>query len=177
MSSVLILSGGASRRMGQDKASLSMGDRNLLRFQEERFSDAGFPVVSTLPDIYNGFLGPLAGIHSALHHYPDVQSWLIIPVDMPLVSNETLAVLKREGDRHQVPACFEDCPLPLYLPAKPEIKSLLESWLEDANGKRSVYALMKALGGQWLNKASLTNELSNINTPEDWQAFLQGATR
>lgn len=174
---LLILSGGASRRMGQDKARLPFGHADLLHFQQERFIDAGFQVVSELSDIYGGHLGPLAGIHAALYCHPEVQNWLVVPVDMPLVSVDILKELAKHGRHQNIPVCFDDCPLPLYLPVLEGLQRLLESWLENPEGKRSVYALMKALNGQWLSKAAMDNQLSNINTPEEWHTFLQGALR
>jgi hypothetical protein len=34
---------------------------------------------------------------------------------------------------------------------------------------------MKALNGVWVNPVEIENELMNINTPEQWQAFQLGA--
>ena len=74
-----ILAGGASRRMGQDKTLLPIGNRSLIEIvaaqltslfhrvriianEEEKFADLNLPIQ---PDIRPG-CGPLGGIHSAL---------------------------------------------------------------------------------------------------------------
>lgn len=104
----LILAGGESRRMGTDKAALQFAGKTLLdravsimaplvdsvfvsgraeqRLQAGRASYA-FIADSLGPEIR----GPAAGILSAHRCYPDA-AWLIMAVDMPLV---TAAVLKR----------------------------------------------------------------------------------
>jgi molybdopterin-guanine dinucleotide biosynthesis protein A len=172
---ILLLSGGASRRMGRSKALLPMENVDLLSWQEARFTAAGFPITSRLKDKFQGFFGPLAGIHSASLQNPSVQSWLVVPVDMPMLSTSTATQLIEHGQRLNKAVCFEDCPLPIFLPNTPELVALLEQWLADENGKRSVYALMKTLNGEWLESNAYKHELTNINTPEQWQTYLKGA--
>ena len=174
-SAILLLSGGRSSRMGQDKASLAINGQPLLQWQRQRFEDAGFTVISHLQDRHPGYKGPLAGIDAALHFHPEVSSWWIVPVDMPEVSPACLKRLQQASTSPAQPVCFQDCPLPLYLPATPALQETLTQWLSDANGKRSVYALMFALDGHWLEPASDQHNLFNINTPEQWQHYLEGA--
>jgi molybdopterin-guanine dinucleotide biosynthesis protein A len=172
---ILMLSGGASRRMGEDKASLSINNTSLLNWQTQRFKSAGYQVISGLKDVYPGFLGPLAGIHAASAQFPNVESIFVIPVDMPQLQVETAELLITKGQAAQQACCFEDCPLPIFLPNTPELQTLLTRWLVDRAGKRSVYALMNELNGLWVRPISIENELMNINTPEQWQAYQEGA--
>lgn len=173
--SIVLLSGGASRRMGQDKALLPIQGTSLLEWQEQSYQRAGFNVISRLTDVFDGYRGPLAGIHAACEHHPEVSAFIVIPVDMPQLSLAAINRLLKTGEREQSPVCFADCPLPIYLPNTPTLKNTLQSWLADENGKRSVYALMKQLNGHWLAADEFSNVLTNINTPEQWQAYQTGA--
>lgn len=161
--------------MGRDKSSLPMPGGDLLSYQEGRFREAGFHVYSRIADHFSDFPGPLAGIHAALRQHPEVSDWLAIPVDMPRIGIGSVQRLIGCGEQQQRACCFQDCPLPLYLPASPDTLRLLESWLMDEQGPRSVFALMHALNGVWLDSNGLGNELMNVNTPEQWQGFLTGA--
>ena len=92
----IILAGGASKRMGQNKAQLSLLGKSLLLRQVEKMQALGIgdillsgsdlPTVSgtrTIPDIYPG-RGPLGGLHACLQaaKYPRC---LVLSVDVPLV--------------------------------------------------------------------------------------------
>lgn len=175
MTSVLLLSGGASTRMGRDKAQLLWQGRSLLEYQVQRYETAGFHVVHGLADIHSGFKGPLAGIHSALHHYPDIQNWIVIPVDMPQLSIEAIQRLVFAGKEQSAHVAFEDCPLPVFIRAETSTTELLNEWLSDENGKRSVYALLNATHSYWIEPNQFKEELVNINTPEQWKAFSKEA--
>jgi molybdopterin-guanine dinucleotide biosynthesis protein A len=94
--SAFVLAGGRSSRMGEDKALLTFGDRNLL----QRMLDVVTPVAASVrivgaterygsfgnvvEDIYPG-CGPLGGIHSALTS-SRTELNLIVSVDMPLMT-------------------------------------------------------------------------------------------
>ena len=103
----VVLCGGASRRMGTDKAFLPFRGTTLLGHQLETLrsldpaqimisgrAGVDYPtdraveiVVDPVPD-----LGPVAGIHAALQHcrHPHL---LVLAVDTPLVSQSLLAEL------------------------------------------------------------------------------------
>ncbi|HUZ01064.1 MAG TPA: molybdenum cofactor guanylyltransferase [Thermomicrobiaceae bacterium] len=111
--SVAVLAGGQSRRMGRDKALLSLRGRALLDHVLERVSGLGddlFVVatdrpdyarlgVRVVPDLLAG-RGALGGIHTAIstarHPY-----CLVVACDMPFLSPELLtymAALPRDFD-------------------------------------------------------------------------------
>ena len=88
----LLLCGGRSSRMGQDKALLTLDGERLLDRGLRLLREAGcrqvwaagdYAGVPCLPDApaWQG-RGPLAGIAAALAYAPQA-SWLVIPVDMP----------------------------------------------------------------------------------------------
>lgn len=92
-----VLAGGASTRMGSDKASRPFRDTTLLDHAIARFAPAGMPVLvstraagglaraGTVPvfDAEPG-LGPLAGIAALLARAP-APFLLIAPIDLPLL--------------------------------------------------------------------------------------------
>jgi molybdenum cofactor guanylyltransferase len=97
----VILVGGKSRRMGQDKAFLEIAGRPLFEkvlnlFQEcfsqvilvgdraERFASYGLPC---LPDLYPG--SALGGLHAGLFH-AKTQRIFVAPCDLPFPNRELL---------------------------------------------------------------------------------------
>ncbi|WP_320823230.1 molybdenum cofactor guanylyltransferase [Reinekea sp.] len=174
MAAILLLSGGRSSRMGQDKARLPWAGQTLLDWQRQRFEQAGFSLVWGLADRVAGHAGPLAGIDAACAAYPSVPAFLVLPVDMPRLSIAAVQNLLQRGADSGKPTAYRTSPLPLYLPNSPELGRMLEQWLADPNGPRSVYALVEQQGGQWLAPDALQDELTNINTPDQWHHFVAG---
>jgi ribosomal-protein-alanine acetyltransferase len=103
-----ILAGGESRRMGRDKATLTLGPRPLIRYvyetarrvfekiiiissRHERFEGIDAPV---LPDVLP-VKGAMVGILSALTH-ASTQYVCVLGCDMPNVSEEALLYMSRE---------------------------------------------------------------------------------
>ncbi|WP_244618092.1 molybdenum cofactor guanylyltransferase MobA [Rhizobium sp. RU35A] len=111
----VILAGGRSRRMGQNKADVLLGPKTLLAHVVDRIR----PQVSTLalnvaedafgdikddgrgtalprvPDTLPGRRGPLAGILAAMRHtaasHPHVTHVLTVPVDSPFLPGDLMA--------------------------------------------------------------------------------------
>jgi len=98
-----LLMGGKSSRMGQPKALLPFGDDTFATTIYKKLSEVcnrvhligstlegiDLPIV---PDIYSD-KGPLAGIHSALHHSTS-EEVCIATCDTPFVSSALFAVLE-----------------------------------------------------------------------------------
>jgi molybdopterin-guanine dinucleotide biosynthesis protein A len=108
----LVLAGGASRRMGRDKAALEYHGRPQLHWAFERLravcattyvsvradqrdepARAGLP---QLVDLHSD-IGPLAGIVAAQARHPDA-AWLVLACDLPFLDEETLGVLLAQRD-------------------------------------------------------------------------------
>ena len=105
-----VLAGGASRRMGQDKAMMELDGQTLLGRAvlalqgvlkdvvvvapgRQRYRDPGAPVI---PDIRAG-LGPLGGIHAALVHGAG-RSIFVLACDMPLVTADLVRWVMDSGE-------------------------------------------------------------------------------
>ncbi|ATX76246.1 MAG: molybdenum cofactor guanylyltransferase [Reinekea forsetii] len=171
---ILLLSGGRSTRMGQDKATLAWAGQSLLSWQRHRFERAGSRVLCGLSDRFADYPGPLAGIDSACAACPDLEGFVVVPVDMPSLSSAAVQYLARQGAEKQRLSAFVGHPMPLYVPNSPAIAQLLARWLADPEGPRSVTALIEHQDGQWLAPEPYQNELTNINTPDQWRHFLAG---
>ncbi|GHG72034.1 molybdenum cofactor guanylyltransferase [Alishewanella longhuensis] len=169
--SALILAGGQSSRMGQDKALLNLNGQSLLAHMQQLAWDSGAAEV-LISRNQPGFIadqtqqqGPLAGILAALEHCQNAQL-LVLPIDTPLLSVFSLQRLLQHAGASA--ACFANSPLPCVLPVNPTLSALIHQLLQ--NGQRSVKALLAQL-----NAVSLpvpTTELLNTNTPQDWQLCL-----
>ena len=102
----IVLAGGLSRRMGQNKAELCLNGKTFLEIQVEKFhalgiadimlSGAGCPVLPgtrVIPDEYTG-RGPFGGLHACLQAARN-PFCLVVSVDVPLIPVSTLAQLCR----------------------------------------------------------------------------------
>lgn len=101
----LILSGGKSTRMGEDKSEIAYHGRpqwkyvrDLLRTKEldvfiscREEQAASFAGEQVIPDSFTG-LGPMGAILSAFRYDPDA-AWLVLACDLPLFDVSTLGFL------------------------------------------------------------------------------------
>lgn len=105
----VVLIGGQSRRMGTDKASLTIGSQNFLQkiagelagFGEVLVSvaDSGEPRLAgcrNVTDVYKG-CGPLSGLYSALS-VSEAEALLAVSCDLPLFSRALGAYLVAQLD-------------------------------------------------------------------------------
>jgi len=120
----VVLAGGLSSRMGQDKAQLTRqynqansaikSTTSMLDFSKQLLIDAGLKniVVSgdnhEIPDLVPRS-GPVGGIYSVLAQYPEhlqPKALLILPVDLPLMTATNLAQLRLKGELSQKAVFF-----------------------------------------------------------------------
>ncbi|WP_115718552.1 molybdenum cofactor guanylyltransferase [Gallaecimonas mangrovi] len=176
MLSGLVLAGGKSSRMQQDKALLDFHGVTLLEHTQRQLFDAGCHAImisrnqdGCIKDMVAN-AGPLGGIHAALHHARDDDALLVMPVDMPFVSIELLQTLIETGFDSERPCYFDDCYLPLYLPVSDKARRFLDKLLA-SDGQGRVRQLLNYLDAIVLPIADRT-PLRNLNTPADWQQAL-----
>lgn len=182
-----ILVGGASSRMGEDKALLRLGGRTFVERAGHALAHvaASVSVVSSRPeharlgppvvaDIYRD-AGALGGIHAALRACR--APWAaFVSCDLPFVTGELLthlaslraaagvdAVAPRQEDGRPQPLCA------LY--AREKCLSVAERMLRD--GERRPRALLAEVRTRWVECAELSgltgaeNFFLNVNTPRD----------
>lgn len=173
----VILSGGQSRRMGQDKALLEIDGHTLIERQFERLAQLGgqvwvsgcYPNFPSIED-HSDAKGPLAGIASAIRFLQGkAKALLIVAVDMPLLDVETLNHFKSQVTA-DVAFYMSQAIFPIWLPLKTSIVESTENAEQSDN-----FALMPWL--QQIHAKSLEMPNSglflNTNTPEQWQQAIR----
>lgn len=114
----LILAGGKSTRMGEDKGLLDyhgQPQRTYLAKMALEYCDAVYfsiredqkAELKNQPTIVdqNVYRGPFNGILSANEKYPDV-AWLVLACDLPLLDNEHLELLIASRDASKMATAF-----------------------------------------------------------------------
>ena len=182
----LILTGGRSTRMGEDKSLLTYHDKpqrehltDLLRpfcdtvFWSVNAEQAAAMARTDQPVIVDMFdiVGPLNGILSAFQHDPNV-AWLVVACDMPLLTKQSLDVLVKGRNPEKPATAFYDSdgrfPEPLLCIWEPSIEPVLQNAL--ASGNQSPRRILM-LADCALLTAPNVQELLNINDPAGQKAL------
>jgi molybdopterin-guanine dinucleotide biosynthesis protein A len=187
-----ILIGGASSRMGSDKAQLELGGRSFIELIASALSAIAHPIrsvgakeptadslprLTNVPDLYPQW-GALGGLHGALAACNS--GWAaVVACDLPFVTRDLfqrLAMLREDFDA-VVPVQIDGRPQPLCALYRcrtclPAAATLI------AAGERRPRALLAAVKTRWVPQADLddlpgaANFFSNINTPGDYARAL-----
>lgn len=189
MLKTLILCGGKSTRMGQDKGSMQIQGRtwvqqairaaqiaksevylsvnsDQLALYKKEIPDANF-----ILDEYKYIEGPLKGIFSAHSKYPQ-SDWLVLACDMPKLTSRTiLALLKAyNGDKSFDFYVFKDAqiqPFPGIFAAS-ALKSVSEALKIEKPETNSVKGLLDKGNVQIVSVPDgKSTEMVNVNDPED----------
>lgn len=178
----LVLAGGESRRMGQDKALLMREGQSQLRyvaslldavtemvFVSARSEQQDDPERSRFPTIVDRYsnIGPVAGVLSAMDEHPDAD-WLVVACDLPNIDDETLNFLI-EHRSHDHPftafkSSYDGLPEPLCAIYAADSEKLIRKFVDDGTvcpRKMLINSDTRLL--QQPNPVAL----NNINTPDD----------
>jgi molybdenum cofactor guanylyltransferase len=181
-----VLVGGASSRMGRDKASLPLHGKTLVEHvasavaeaagsvtlvgAPERYRSLGLPI---LPDSHPG-AGPLAGIHTALS--ASKADWnLIVACDMPAISGPFLKSLLAAAESSSadclIPSGPSGLPEPLCAVYHRSCQAAIQAALD-----RNVRKVTDGLAGLRTATPSVSQSywFRNVNTPEEWADYLHG---
>ena len=169
----VVLAGGHSSRMGQDKANLKFYGETLLERAKSSLIKAGAEEVivvrkGAIEDIFAD-CGPLGGIHAAIQCAGD-KPLAIIPVDLPLLEHTDIEMMVSAGIHAQCISRFKGQFIPLFIP-KP--KQLLEA-LTERLMQGSSLSLRHFFKHYQSVEVAPTNAdaLENANTPDEWQRIL-----
>lgn len=189
----VVLAGGKSSRMGQDKANLQRNKQDMLSYSKSLLKAAGSSQVIVsggkkgVEDLVAD-MGPLGGIQSIISQFKP-KALLILPVDLPLMTCAELSALKRVGELSQRACYFTDNYLPLYLPVNAYVEQFFQQPLSQVSANksnvRSLSAIEKNKSRRGLSGPSVRSLLNqvphhvispkngdclfNTNTPEQWQ--------
>lgn len=171
----VLLAGGRSSRMGTDKALLPWGDGTLLTHMHAVLRTAGArevivsgdrPGFDSVPDTQpdTGPMGALAQLAPRLRD----GAWIVVPVDMPLLSSGLLqALMRTDADC----ACVEAHALPMALRLDAGVRATLQEIGSLTGRACSLRALQQRLHTVHLPSSPWKQVLRNCNTPEDWVAL------
>ncbi|MEP6907141.1 MAG: NTP transferase domain-containing protein [Pseudoxanthomonas sp.] len=178
----LVLSGGASKRMGRDKALLTPAgvpqlsatfhllsshvDACFVSLRDEQRQE---PLRAQFPGLVDGIagIGPAAGLLAAHHAFP-AAAWLVVACDLPQLDDATLAALIDARTPHQVAVAYRSAhdglAEPLCALWEPIALARLQSQVSAGR-----YRLRDVLGAPdvLLLDALGNGALDNINTPDD----------
>ena len=181
----VVLAGGLSSRMFEDKSELIWKQKSLLEHTKQLLKDAGcFEVIISnninpnhIHDRYPKS-GPLAGIDAclahALEHFTAASSMLIMPVDMPLMSQPMLTHLIKNCEQDKA-TYYAFGRFPLILPVSLRLSNILKDSLEKHQSGKGVS--IKQLLSQLESKVLSIDKdqqaaFFNCNTPEQWRYLL-----
>ena len=184
----LVLAGGRSSRMGQDKALLTINDETLLQRNSRVLAEAGCSQVfisgdnlgnrqqsNAINDISSD-IGPVGGILSVMQQLvTSGHQWLaVVAVDMPNIEAEQLKPLFDNLSTTTNGRYFNDSLFPMIIKITPAIITVIADQLSaDTKRAKSVYRLIHNLALEPLTASKIqAKQFINVNTPEQWQQHL-----
>ncbi|WP_137166010.1 molybdenum cofactor guanylyltransferase [Salinimonas lutimaris] len=173
MLSGLVLAGGRSRRMGQDKALMPYHGHSLMEHAASLLKQAGCRQVlisRNQPGYLNDILpdnGPLGGVHAALNALNTGDELLVVPVDMPKLSVIFLQSLVNSGREQNQAVTVRHRHLPFYLPVTTHTHTMLHQLLTERQ-ERKVVRFLDALNALEFTGHTDDSIWLNVNTPDDW---------
>jgi len=187
----IILSGGKSSRMGENKSLLKIGNKTIIERIVELMKDIFSEniIITNTPDEYK-FLqlplyediykwkGPLAGIHSGLT-YSKTEKNFVISCDTPLMIKEMIQYIVNFQTRKPIVFCrAAGYHQPLVGVYKKQIIIEIEKFLSDNDETtdKSFHHFLKKVNAEIIDPQDLLfykDELFfNVNSPDDYTTIL-----
>ncbi|SOC85394.1 molybdopterin-guanine dinucleotide biosynthesis protein MobB/molybdenum cofactor guanylyltransferase,TIGR02665 [Ensifer adhaerens] len=184
----MVLAGGRSSRMGEDKAAKRLAGKPLARIVAARLSEQATPLLintgntalagigyDLLPDTIEGQQGPLAGILAGLEHVlaivPATSHLAVVPADAPffpetLVSRLTAAI---EGPETIAMAAYCGDPEPAFALWPVALTARLRYWLEmgESRAIRAFAATCDVRLVDFVDEPP--HSFFNVNRPRDFE--------
>jgi molybdopterin-guanine dinucleotide biosynthesis protein A len=143
--------------------------RYFVSVRTDQLDDPARAAYDTIADIKPD-LGPIGGIHAALHAYPD-RGWLILACDLPFLNHATLQHLIAHRASNRVASAyrssFDGLPEPLCAIFEPRSLKIIEEWL--AEGQQCPRALLSRSDVELLDLPD-PRALDNVNTGQEYAA-------
>lgn len=177
----IILSGGQSSRMGQDKSLLLRDHRDMFFYMLEQMEalDLQDIYISRNPNQVSYLTrhpivadkyrtkGPLGGLHACMQR-STAEAVLVVPIDLPLIEISDLDHLLQSGLMNKSTTYFQNHYLPLFLPNSSAVRAYLDEVMREAQANQSVRALCQHFSAQAI-EAFNKQRLHNANTWQQWQ--------
>ena len=185
----VILAGGRSQRMGQNKATVTLAGMKLVDRVAARLAQQGLSVAVNapqgfetafplIPDVLEGYRGPLAGILSAMRHAgaesQQATHVLTVPIDSPFIPLDLAARLHAAltGSRSIAVATSLGATHPVVGLWPISLADDLQAFLETPENPR-VKTFLSQHDTQFVDFAPIASSLGpldpffNVNTPDD----------
>jgi molybdopterin-guanine dinucleotide biosynthesis protein A len=173
-----VLCGGASRRMGVDKATLAIDGVAMARRVADALLLAGCSPVLAIGGDSTGLSrlgldhiddefpgeGPLGGILTALSHGSPA---VVLACDLPNITAATITTLVDAVDGHDAAIAYSDRAEPLCAVWSPSAAALLGARFDA--GERALHRAIDGLDIAWVTGGRA--ELRNVNTPADLRSL------
>ncbi|WP_153915116.1 molybdenum cofactor guanylyltransferase MobA [Shewanella sp. TC10] len=178
----VILAGGMARRMGGiDKGLVELSGKPMIVHTIERvkpqvnsiminanrsqaeYAEFGYPVLS---DLESGYLGPLAGMVTAMGQ-TQADLLLVVPCDSPMLPTdlcERMYASLKEADADIVVASDGEHHQPVVLLLKPHLKASMQAFLDA--GDRKIFLWYEQHKYVVTSFADQPNAFVNVNTLE-----------
>jgi molybdopterin-guanine dinucleotide biosynthesis protein A len=179
----LILTGGKSSRMGEDKAYIDYHGKPqveymfdiLVKHCDKVFTSAfkGQKLAEKLNPLADQFdiRGPMNGILTAFTHHHD-RAWIIVAVDMPYVDENVIDQLIHERKPEKVATCFynesEKFPEPLLTLWEPKAFPLLSQFVAAGRISPKEFLMQNDVH---LIVPKNKNIILNINSREEYRDY------
>ena len=178
----VVLAGGESSRMGEEKSILLFKEQALIQYSLDALKPFCKAIlISTNKEIHNKFLyktigdfhskiGPIAGIYSALR-YSDTDFVMILPCDSPMVKPEFVKYLISEinKDTKAIVPQYANHLEPLFAIYHKSILSVIEEQISNKDYK--LVHLLDKINAKVIEVQDRSCFV-NINTPEDYKVCL-----
>lgn len=193
----IILAGGSSSRMGENKALLRICGKSVIKIMIEKVESLfkNILIITNEPEVYNKFglkmyedvypgHGPLSGVHSGLKHSTTHKNFFI-SCDLPLMSTEAIEYINNydtekpivlyKNQNYIEKLCgiySKECEIAAE-------KLLTESAIDTSTGKfnASMSSLIALCDKEIIEFESLPfynpNTFLNMNTKEDYKKILK----
>ena len=176
--SALILSGGQSSRMGEEKRLINYHGKSqeqylfelLSLYFSEVYVSTNQNQMTNLPHIQDldfGVKSPMVGIVSAFNKNPD-SAWLVVACDMPFLDEKAIEFLLKHRNLEKYATAFENpdehFPEPLLTIYEPKIFPKLQEAI--SQGKKSPMKVLQNLEIELLQEFD-NQWIVNINTVEE----------
>ena len=183
----LVLAGGKSKRMGQDKTKLNyhgktqlshtveLLENNLLNTYVSLAEDQDLSDFEVIQDKFVG-LGVFGAICSAFMQDPN-KAWLVLATDLPFVDNELIQLLLKHRNPSKVATAVKGKSKqfvePIITIYEPKAYPVLLSYLSQGYS-----CPRKALINSDVEVVEVDDNLiRNVNTPEEYQEALKDLTK
>ncbi|WP_306643797.1 NTP transferase domain-containing protein [Sanyastnella coralliicola] len=175
----LVLAGGKSQRMGQDKTLLNLHGKPQFAHMTDLISASAESVFlskrsdqqfeTSYPTIEDSFLdlGPYGAMLSAFRKHPN-QAWLVVAADLPMVDQAFIQELIEHRDPSRLATAFLNpatgFPDPLCTIWEPRAYEQLLYWLSQGYSCPRKVLINNDIQ---LVESARADKLFNLNTPED----------